>query len=307
MENMFHGCFNAGGPLLEPPMAKRSEADALMNRIAEEFEALPRQLQGVARYLEEHRSSIMVQRVGEIAEGAGVHASAVVRFAQRFGYTGFSEMQAVFRDAFTAQASPSRSYKQRIRTVIENRTGVVPAVEIASRFIDASRMGLDELAAEIDETRFQKAVDALAGAENIYVIGVRRSFAIATYIAYALQHTQKRVHLVSGLGGMFREQLRSIGKGDALIAISFPPFGKETLYAMRYAQQHQAKVLAITESDLGPLARHSDVLLKVKEGSAFAFRGLTSTMCLCQALFVALAYKLELTVEETLPRGEYDD
>jgi DNA-binding MurR/RpiR family transcriptional regulator len=181
------------------------------------------------------------------------------------------------------------------------------AVEIASRFIDASREGLDELAAEIDETRFQKAVDMLADAENIYVIGVRRSFAIATYIAYALQHTQKRVHLVNGLGGMYREQLRSMGKGDALIAISFPPFGKETLYAMRVAQQHKASVLAITESDLGPLARHSDVLLKVKEGSAFAFRGLTSTMCLCQALFVALAYRLELTVEETIPRGEYDD
>jgi DNA-binding MurR/RpiR family transcriptional regulator len=270
-------------------MAKRSEADALMQRIAEEFEALPRQLQGVARYLEENRSSIMVQRVGEIAEGSGVHASAVVRFAQRFGYSGFTEMQSVFKNAYTAQNTPARSYQQRIRTVMKGRHGSMPAVEIASRFIDASRAGLDELAAELDETRFQAAVDMLAGAENIYVIGVRRSFTVATYIAYALQHTQKRVHLVNGLGGMFREQMRSINKGDALIAISFPPFGKETLYAM------------------GPLSRHADVLLKVKEGSAFAFRGLTSTMCLCQALFVALAYRLELTVEETIPRGEYDD
>ncbi len=307
MENLFHIVLECRRSPVERLMAKRSEADALMQRIADEFEALPRQLQGVARYLEEHRSSIMVQRVGEIAEGCGVHASAVVRFAQRFGYSGFTEMQAVFRNAFTAQTAPQRSYKQRIRSVIKGGTGSMPAAEIASRFIDASRAGLDELAAGIDEVRFQKAVDMLAAAENIYVIGVRRSFAIATYIAYALQHTQKRVHLVNGLGGMFREQLRSIGKGDALIAISFPPFGKETLYAMRVAQQHKAGVLGITESDLGPLARHSDVLLKVKEGSAFAFRGLTSTMCLCQALFVALAYKLELTVEETLPRGEYDD
>ena len=288
-------------------MARRSPADALMQRIADEFEALPRQLQSVARYLEEHRSSIMVQRVGEIAEGAGVHASAVVRFAQRFGYSGFSEMQAIFREAFTAQVSPGRSYQQRIRNVISSSSNALPTVEIVSRFIDASRAGLDELAGELDESRIQKAVDMLAAAENIYVIGVRRSFAIATYIAYALQHTQKRVHLVNGLGGMFREQLRSIGKGDALIAISFPPFGKETLYAARLAQQHNARVLGITESDLGPLARHADVILKVKEGSVFAFRGLTSTMCLCQALFVALAYKLELTVEETVSRGEYDD
>jgi len=30
-------------------------------------------------------------------------------------------------------------------------------------------------------------------------------------------------------------------------------------------------------------------------------------MCLCQALFVALAYRLELNVEETKDRGDDDD
>src|SRR3954466_5434418 len=169
MENSFHRVLQCARSPMEPVMAKRSEADALMQRIADEFEALPRQLQGVARYLEEHRSSIMVQRVGEIAGGCGVHASAVVRFAQRFGYSGFTEMQAVFRDAYTALTTPARSYQQRIRTVMKGRSGSMPAGEIASRFIHASRAGLDELAAELDETRFQKAVDMLAGAENIYV------------------------------------------------------------------------------------------------------------------------------------------
>jgi DNA-binding MurR/RpiR family transcriptional regulator len=66
-------------------------------------------------------------------------------------------------------------------------------------------------------------------------------------------------------------------------------------------------VLAVTDSALGPLARDATALLKVNEGSAFAFRALTSTICLCQALFVALAYKLELKVEETSHPGEYDD
>jgi hypothetical protein len=47
--------------------------------------------------------------------------------------------------------------------------------------------------------------------------------------------------------------------------------------------------------------------LFVKEGSAFAFRSLTSTICLCQALFIALAYRLELTVEESKETGGYDD
>jgi DNA-binding MurR/RpiR family transcriptional regulator len=48
-------------------------------------------------------------------------------------------------------------------------------------------------------------------------------------------------------------------------------------------------------------------LLTVKEGSAFAFRSLTNAMCLCQALFIALAYRLELNVEETGAIDGYDE
>lgn len=288
-------------------MTKISGVEALMQRIAEQFDALPRQQQAVARYVEEHRGSIMLQRINEVAQGAGVHASAVVRFAQRFNYTGYTEMQSVFRTEHTAQSTPARSYQQRIRRVIEGTVEQMEPAQMAVRFIDASRAGLDELASEFDAKSFEQAVDLLVKAETIYVVAVRRSFSIASYIAYALQHTHKRVQLVNGLGGMYREQMRSINKNDVLIAISFPPYGKETLYCARVAAQHRAKVLAITESAMGPLARDASVVLKVREGSAFAFRALTSTICLCQALFVALAYKLELTVEETSPPGEYDD
>jgi DNA-binding MurR/RpiR family transcriptional regulator len=231
----------------------------------------------------------------------------VVRFAQRFGYSGFSEMQAVFRHDYTEGVTPARSYQQRIRKVIAEGEGDLPTSQMALRFIDASRIGLDELAKSLDAAQFDAAVNLLVKAENIYVVAVRRTFSIASYIVYALQHTHKRVHLVSGLGGMYREQIRSIGKNDVLIAISYPPYGKETLYCSRVAHQHKAKVLAITDSALGALGREAHITLMVNEGSAFAFRALTSTICLCQALFVALAYRLELKVEETIHPGEYDD
>jgi DNA-binding MurR/RpiR family transcriptional regulator len=288
-------------------MGKQSAVDELLQRIAQDFETLPRQLQNVASYLERERANIMVQRINEVAAGCDVHPSAVVRFAQRFGYSGFSEMQAVFRHDYTAAVTPARSYQQRIRKVIAEGEGALPASQMALRFIDASRAGLDELVKSFDARQFEAAVELLAKAENIYVVAVRRTFSIASYIVYALQHTSKRVHLVSGLGGMYREQIRSIGKNDVLIAISYPPYGKETLYCSRVAHQHKAKVLAITDSALGALGREAHVTLLVNEGSAFAFRALTSTICLCQALFVALAYKLELKVEETIHPGEYDD
>ena len=103
------------------------------------------------------------------------------------------------------------------------------------------------------------------------------------------------------------EQVRSIGPGDAIIAISFTPYGKETQACVRHARRKGAKVLVLTDSRMAPLARHAHALLLVHEGSAFAFRSLTNTLCLGQALFVALAYRLESSVEEHRYRGDYDD
>jgi DNA-binding MurR/RpiR family transcriptional regulator len=277
-----------------------------MQRITEAYETLPRQLKSVATYIEQHRSNVMMDRTSDIASACGVHPSAVVRFAQRFGFSGFSDLQAVFRQAYTGQSSP-QSYQQRIRKLIDEKAGKVSGVSVAREFIAASRTGLDELEAGLDDEHFEAAVKMLQQAENIYVIGVRRSFAVASYIVYALQHTPKRVHLVSGFGGMYREQIRSVKKGDVVIAISFAPYGKETQHCLRVAHHHQAKTLVITDSQLSPLARYASTQLYVKEGSAFAFRSLTSTICLCQALFIALAYKLELNVEESTDTGGYDD
>jgi DNA-binding MurR/RpiR family transcriptional regulator len=214
----------------------------------------------------------------------------------------------VFRQAYTGQGASATSYQQRIRKLIDDKPGGrLSGGSVAREFVAACRGGLDELEAGLDDAQIDAAVKMLQHADNIYVIGVRRSFPVASYIVYALQHTPKRVHLVSGFGGMYREQIRSVKKGDVVIAISFAPYGKETQYCLRVAHHHQAKTLVITDSQLSPLARYATTQLYVKEGSAFAFRSLTSTICLCQALFIALAYKLELNVEESKDTGGYDD
>lgn len=284
-----------------------SSVDELMQRVAESYESLPRQLKSVASYLEQHRSSVMMDRTSDIAASCGVHPSAVVRFAQRFGFSGFSDLQEVFKQAYAGQSLSGQTYKQRIRRLIDEKPGSLSGQTVAREFIAACRNGLDELDASFDGEQFDVAVTMLEQAENIYVMGVRRSFAVANYIVYALQHTAKRVHLVSGFGGMYHEQIRSVKKGDVVIAISFEPYGRETQYCLRVAHRHQAQTLVITDSRLSPLARYASAQLFVKEGSAFAFRALTSTICLCQALFVALAYRLELNVEESKDTGGYDD
>ena len=287
--------------------AADSQVDRLLARVAADYEALPRQLKSVAHYVEQHRARVMVDRIGDVARECAVQPSAVVRFAQRFGYAGFSAMQAVFRDDYTQQAAASTTYQQRIRRLVTSKRRALTPVAVAREFVAASAAGLEELSRDFDDAALSSAVSLLARAQHIYVVGVRRSYPVAAYMTYALQHIDKRVQLVDGIGGMVHEQMRSIGRDDVIVAISFTPYGRETLACVRHAQKSGAKSVVLTDSRLAPLARGASALLVVREGGAFAFRSLTNALCLAQALFVALAYRLELDVEETTHRGDYDD
>ncbi|MGE8185857.1 MurR/RpiR family transcriptional regulator [Pseudomonas sp. NPDC086278] len=288
--------------LQSPPI----NAERLLQLITHEYESLPRQLKRIASYMSQQSDRIMVDRISDIARECEVHPSAIVRFSQRFGFSGFSEMQALFREAYTHKTTPVQNYQQRIRSMIASKSPAIGG-DLARECISATLSGIERLGRELDDQAFDKAVELVVNADNIYVIGVRRSFAVADYLVYNLQHTQKRIHLVSGLGGSYREQMRSVRGNDLVIAISFTPYAKETQHCLRIARQQQAHTLIITDSNLSPLAKRANAVLLVNEGSSFAFRSLSATLCLCQALFIAVASRLELNVDEIHEQAGFED
>ena len=243
--------------LASPP----ANAERLLQLITEEYESLPRQLKRIASYMSQQSDRIMVDRISDIARECEVHPSAIVRFSQRFGFSGFSEMQALFREAYTHKATPVQNYQQRIRSLIANKSQKASDGDLARDCISATLSGIERLGLELDDAAFEQAVDLVVNTDNIYVVGVRRSFAVADYLVYNLQHTNKRIHLVSGLGGSYREQMRSIRPNDLVIAISFTPYAKETQHCLRIAQHNQAKTLIITDSTLSPLAKRANSCL----------------------------------------------
>ncbi|MEG0246283.1 MAG: MurR/RpiR family transcriptional regulator, partial [Pseudomonas sp.] len=100
--------------LASPPI----NAERLLQLITDEYESLPRQLKRIASYMSQQSDRIMVDRISDIARECEVHPSAIVRFSQRFGFSGFSEMQALFREAYTHKTTPVQNYQQRIRSMI---------------------------------------------------------------------------------------------------------------------------------------------------------------------------------------------
>nr|WP_163501609.1 MurR/RpiR family transcriptional regulator [Halomonas socia] len=257
-------------------------------RIAADYPSLSRRLQQTARFLLDHPQEVAFATVAKLAEQAGVTPSTLIRFANSFGFKGFSEMQQLFRSRLVDELP---NYTERIRAV-RSATGETPdSTQLLWEFADANREVLEQLPGRIDPRHLEQALDIFERAQAVHVMGARRSFVVASYMTYALHHIDKRAFLVNGQGGMYGEQVRSIGDKDALLVVSFSPYAEESRQVAEAASQRELPLVVITDSSLSPLARLADVVLVVHEAEVKSFRGLTASLCLTQTLAIALGVR----------------
>lgn len=270
-------------------MTTATNLSELQQQICDRFDDLSKRLQQVARYVLDNTNSVAFDTVATIAERAGVPPSTLIRFANAFDFSGFNEMKQLFRMNMVEETA---SYTDRARLFRELESETVPEtpIEILRAFARSNAQALQQLAARTEPEMLQKAVKLLAEADTIYVVGLRRSFSIATYLTYALSHLGCRPVLLDGLGGMLREQVNHVKKQDIVVSISFSPYAKETLMVSEMASCAGARQIVITDSQISPLTTFSDLCFVIKEAQVDAFRSQSATLCLVQSLMVALAY-----------------
>jgi DNA-binding MurR/RpiR family transcriptional regulator len=277
-------------------MAKRlrplATIDALRTAILARYETLSPGLRAIARYVLDHPNEVAIETVGVIAERCKCTPSAIVRFAQAFGYDGASQMQRLFRDGLLSSHS-GLSYEERVRTfgrTVEERSANSSAS--LSEFIEGNVLAVQSVAQTVTQADIDEAVKLIRKADSVYVIGLRRSFPIASYLAYSLRQTGKRTSFLSGMGGMIMQQLRTASDRDLLIAVSYPPYAQETVEAVEEALTRSLRVLALTDTLVSPIARSADRVIQVRESEIRAFRTLSASLCLAQALVIGYAFEV---------------
>ena len=273
-------------------MKETSQLTNLQDEIRQRYDSLSKRLKQVAQYVLDNNNSIVFDTVATIAERANVPPSTLIRFANAFGFAGFNEMKQIFRENLMEETSNYTERLQLSRRLDEHEQQETSG-DILSIFAQANSQALQKLAAQTSEAQLKQAVDILNNANNIFIIGLKRSFSIACYLDYALHHLDCRSFVINGLGGMFDEQLSQVKKGDAVVAISFSPYAQETLNIMNITAQKGIKQIAITDSQISPLLAFSDVSFVIKEAQVKGFRSQCASMTLVQTLAIALGLERE--------------
>lgn len=277
-----------------PKTVARAETyEELRETIIERFPTLSKGLQQIATYALDNPSEMALETIASVAPRAAVQPSSLIRFAKVFGFSGYSEMQRVFRLRLT-DALPD--YKERLRLLADNRGGDKGknATSLLDEFVRADIAGLQCLLQQdrIGEL-LDKAIELIMRAETVYLVGHRRSFPITCYLSYALSQLHVRNVLVDGVGGMFVQQVSHVTAKDLMVAVSTRSYSPDVVQAVREASQRHIPVVAITDSPLSPLAEHATISLEVQQASVQMFRSLAVPMTLATTLIVSLGRALE--------------
>ncbi len=246
----------------------------------------------IAEFIEQHYDRAAFLTASKLGELVGVSESTVVRFATELGYSGYPELQKAMQEMIKDKLTSV----QRIEVTAAKIGDGSVLDTVLNQDIQKIRRTLEETSRE----DFDRAVDAIISAENIYIFGVRSASSLANFLGYYFDLILGNVHIVtnSSRSGMYEALLR-ISEKDAIVGISFPRYSRTAAEAMNFAKSRGASTIAITDSMLSPLAQNSESVLIARSDMASVVDSLVAPLSLINALIVATVIKKKDEVKET--------
>ncbi len=251
----------------------------------------------IANFIMEHYDRAAFMTAAKLGEDVGVSESTVVRFAIELGYDGYPRLQKELREVIKSKLTSAQR--------LEVSSAHIDPDNILKSVLHADMNKLRTTLEEADTVMFEQAVEAILAAEKIYIIGVRSSAPLASFLGFYFNLVFENIRLVhtTSVSEMF-EQIVNARKGDVVIGISFPRYSKRTTKAMQYAANQGATVIAITDNTSSPLSLCSNYQLFARSDMASFVDSLVAPLSLINALIVAIGMKRRDRIRATLEKLE---
>ena len=236
----------------------------------------------IANYITENYDKAAFMTAGKLGKAAGVSESTVVRFAADLGYDGYPAMRKALQELI----------KNRLTTVqrIEVARGMIAGGDVLEMVLNSDVDKIRHTLEDIDRAAFSDAVDAITKAKTIYVVGLRSSSALASFMGFYLNLLFPDVRVVNqSAASEIYEQVLHISGDDVCIAISFPRYSRKTIMAMQFAKDKGATVIGITDSASSLVARIADIKLYARSEMVSFLDSLVAPLSLINAIVVASA------------------
>ena len=255
----------------------------LMRLIQGKFIRLSKGQKLIAEYILKYYDKAAFMTAAKLGTSVGVSESTVVRFAIELGFSGYPKLQKSLQELI----------KNKLTTVqrLELRNDYFSDGDALKGVLKADMENIRATLEKINQNTFEDVVKNIFEAKRIYIIGLRSSTALADFLGFYLNIILQNVKIVSyGISDVF-EQMISVGDGDLVIGIGFPRYAAKTIDALAFSQDRGAKVVALTDSLLSPLAAKADYTLIAQSNMASFVDSLVAPLSVINALIIAVGMR----------------
>lgn len=235
-------------------------------RIAEHRGQLSPQERRAADTLLDHLDDLATYRAAELADLAGVSKATMSRLFRSLGYADFDEVREQLRSARSGEPRPA------------NTPASIPA---------HARAEAGAVAATLAGPAIAVAVDAIADARHVLVVGWRNGYPIALHLRQQLTQAREHVRLAPIPGQVMGEELADLGDGDTLVVMAFRRRPSGFAAFLAEAVRTGARVVVIGDPSAAEHARKAGpdgVWIECPTASELAFDSYAAAMSLVAVL-----------------------
>ena len=276
-------------------MVKKTELNNLLIGIQSVGENFPPELQKVAKFVLENPYKVGFSSIRELAKMARVKHSTMVRFAKVNGFATYSEFREVFR--------PGMSSEEKVLLINDLQVTSYQAhdkIRVPSVGKGISRSDLDTLDTPVMHRLIRSAAKEVVGARTCFVLGVGVANSVAqnfTYLAGMIGPDFKSLPFGGDL------PIDVLGRGtkeDILVAMTFKPFRKEVVEAVKFANSLGIPVIAISDSPACPIMAKAKIRFVIPTSSPHFFPSMVTVTALFELLLGYLISEIGNDVIEDL-------
>jgi DNA-binding MurR/RpiR family transcriptional regulator len=253
--------------------------------IVEAFDLLPPQLQTAARYMLDRPDDVALLSMREQARRAGVPPATMTRLAKRLGLDGYDSVRELYAGAVRAGTlgfAGKAGVQVEVQALHGERALAAEMATMLSRQIAA-------LAEPAALDRLADAASRLHEARRVYCLGLRSCHAAAWHFHYMLSLLGDKTVMLDDAGGTGLDAIRDASTADALLVASVEPYARATIEGARYAAGRGVPVVALTDSEVSPLAQIANNTILVATGSPSFFHTMTPLLAVAEILAALVA------------------
>jgi DNA-binding MurR/RpiR family transcriptional regulator len=189
----------------------------------------------------------------QIAHSVGVSQSSVVKFSQKLGYKGFTDLKLAIHESVVKQESNVAVFHGR-------GAGSGAGMSLKDRLYQSKVDAISGATDLNDDATVQAAAEAIDAANRVQLVGAGNAFAVARDAAFRMMTLGKPV-IAEADAEVQLSCSATLARGDCLVVISALGQAPHLTQLAKQAKKSGATIISVTNQGANPVAALADIRL----------------------------------------------